>query len=203
MDRSPQLEPNEGRIPTSRRLFVGVALDEPVRAACAGASDTLRRTGFSAKLEGIEKLHLTLAFLGNVDVSRYVSIVDVMRRSAAQCPAFDVTLDRVGAFPHERKPRIVYVGARHQGAAFRELSHRLRGAYAELGFEFKDDAVAHVTIARVKGPRRALPLIEIALVSLRVTDLTLFESVFDKAANTTRYIVSATASLGTPNASEA
>jgi RNA 2',3'-cyclic 3'-phosphodiesterase len=196
------LESNEGRIPTSRRLFVGIALDEPVRAACASASESLRRTGFSAKLEGIDKLHVTLAFLGNVDGSRYESIVDAMGRTAAERCAFAVTLNRIGAFPHERKPRIVYVGARKQGAAFRDLSQRLRGAYAELGFDFKDDAVAHVTIARVKEPRRPLPFIEITPVSLRVAELTLFESAFDKTINTTRYIVSATARLGTPGSNE-
>jgi RNA 2',3'-cyclic 3'-phosphodiesterase len=195
MDRSRPSAPNEPRTRTSRRLFVGIVLDDAARAACEAAIDSLRRTGFAAKFEERDKLHVTLAFLGNVEDSRYDEIVGAMRLTAARCASFTVTLDKVGAFPHDRKPRVIYVGAREQGTAFRNLCATLRRAYADLGFFFKDDAVAHVTIARVKDTRRPLPLIEIGPTRLHVTALTLFESIFDQSKNTSRYIVSATSAL--------
>lgn len=177
------------------RLFAGVALDEATRATCGTVIAALERSGFAAKFEGLDKLHVTLAFLGNVDSERHAEIVRVMEAAAAATAAFDLAFDKVGAFPHERKPRIVYVGARDQGRDFRLLSERMRGGYGELGFTFKDDAVAHVTIARVNQPRQPLPLVEVAPVTLRVTTLTLFESLHDKEKNTSRYIVSATSEL--------
>jgi 2'-5' RNA ligase len=94
----------------------------------------------------------------------------------------------VGAFPNERRPRVLYVGSRNQGGAFRNLAHRLRKRYAQLNFTFDDDAVAHVTIARVKGgSSRPLPRIGVGPVSLRVAALTLFESVSEERG--TRYAV--------------
>jgi 2'-5' RNA ligase len=169
-----------------RRLFVGIALDERTREACAAASQQLQKTGFAAKYEAREKLHVTLAFLGHVSVHRYAEIVSAL--SAAACGApFTVTLDKLGGFPHERRPRVVYVGAREQGAPFRALAARVRDAYAALGFAFKNDAVAHVTIARVKAPSRALPLIEFAPITLHIEALTLFESLPDRANGTSRY----------------
>jgi 2'-5' RNA ligase len=170
------------------RLFVGIALDDAARAACAAAAERLRRTGFSARYEDPSKMHVTLAFLGSVDAERLATIEDVMVRAAAPCDLFTLTFDKVGAFPHERKPRVIYAGARAQGGPFRTLCERLRGAYGEMGFQFHDDPVAHVTIARVKGGSlRPLPSIEPAPALLRVDCVTLFESTYDKAQDTSRY----------------
>lgn len=177
------------------RLFAGIELDANTRAACSTVIDELRRSGFAAKFEELDKLHVTLAFLGNVDRQRHTEIVRVMDETAAATPPFDVPLDKTGAFPHERKPRVVYVGSREQGRDFRMLSARLRGGYAELGFNFKDDGVAHVTVARVKDPRRPLPLVDVTPAILHVRTLTLFESLHDKEKNTSRYVTSATSDL--------
>jgi 2'-5' RNA ligase len=177
-----------------RRLFVGVELDAQSRLACVTASDRLRRAGFAATYEAPEKLHITLAFLGYVEPARFASVADALG-SARNSASFGVVLDKIGAFPHERKPRIVYVGAREQGVQFRSLAQRVRDAYAALGFEFRNDAVAHVTIARVKPPQRPLPSIEFAPIPLRIERLTLFESLPDKAHNTSRYETLQTAPL--------
>jgi RNA 2',3'-cyclic 3'-phosphodiesterase len=179
-----------------RRLFAGIALSDPARAACAEVTEELRKTGFAAKYEAPEKLHVTLAFLGFVDPARSGEVVSALRACAARGSPFAVTLDKLGAFPHERRPRVVYIGARDQGARFRRLAAHLREGYAALGFEFRDDAVAHVTIARVKESRQSLPLIEFASIALEVRELSLFESLPDPARKTSRYETVAMAPLG-------
>jgi RNA 2',3'-cyclic 3'-phosphodiesterase len=168
------------------RLFVGIELDDSAREACADVSARVRQTGFDARYEAAEKLHVTLAFLGHVAVERQASVLSALG-PAASGETFSVALDKLGGFPHERRPRVVYVGARDGGAPIRELAERVRGAYAALGFEFKNDSVAHVTIARVKAPARPLPLLEFLPIPLRVERLTLFESLPDPANTTSRY----------------
>jgi RNA 2',3'-cyclic 3'-phosphodiesterase len=184
------------RRPRKRRLFVGVALDDNARTASAAVSEALRGTGFTAKYEGAEKLHVTLAFLGFVEPSRCDAIAATLTACARRLEPFSVTLDKLGAFPHERRPRVVFIGAREQGAPFRDLAANVRGGYAELGFEFDNDPVAHVTIARVKESKRPLPLIEFAPITLRITALSLFESLPDPANKTSRYEVAASAAVG-------
>lgn len=178
-----------------RRLFVGIALDDGARAACAAVSEELRKTGFAAKYESSEKLHVTLAFLGFVEPARFDRIVSNLESTARGVKPFAVTLDKLGAFPHERRPRIVYAGAREQGAQFRTLARRVRDAYAALGFEFKQDPVAHVTIARVKQSKRPLPLVELAPIPLEISAISLFESLPDPARRTSRYETVAEARL--------
>jgi 2'-5' RNA ligase len=181
--------------PRKRRLFIGIALDDAARAGCAAVADELRKTGFAARYEAPAKLHATLAFLGFVEPARVDDVVAKLAACAGRAAPLDVTLDKLGAFPHERRPRVVFVGAREQGALFRALAGIVRDAYNAAGFEFHNDAIAHVTIARVKESVRPLPLVEFAPISLSVRSLTLFESLPDPATRTSRYEIAARVDL--------
>jgi len=180
------------------RYFAGIELDATTRAACTEVAQRLRAAGFQAAYQSTEKLHITLAFLGNVEDSRYAEIEEALHKAAASIPRFDLTLDRIGAFPHERNPRVVFVGAREQGVGYRLAATAVRARYEALGFTFTDDAIAHVTLARVKGGApRPPPSIELVSIPLRVTEVAVFESIFDAAGGTTRYEVRARATLQT------
>lgn len=179
-----------------RRLFAGIALAAGARRACTSVAEALRGRGFAAVYEDAAKLHLTLAFLGNMPESRCDEMARRLRMAAAGVAPFGIVLDRLGAFPHERKPRVVYVGARDQGAAFRGLARAVRAAYAAGGFVFHDDPVAHVTIARVKAPAQVLPMVEVSPIPIAAGEIHLFESRYDKAANTSRYETLTCAALG-------
>lgn len=172
-----------------RRLFIGIELDDAARTRCDAVAGALSRTGFAARFEASDKLHVTLAFLGNVEAAHYDAIDAALGEGAKRCAPFTLRLDKTGAFPNERRPRVVYVGAREQGEAYRNLAATVRNAYTELGFTFKEDPVAHVTIGRVKEASGPLPLIEVAPFTLDVRAISLFESIFDANANTSRYEV--------------
>ena len=160
--RRASLEPVPAVNESKRRLFVGIALDADARAACAAVAQRLERTGFAATLRGAGETprHARIPGLRRGRAVRRASFP--LSAPLRERHAFSVTLDKLGGFPHERRPRIVYVGAREHGARFRALADSVRRVYAALGFEFKNDSVAHVTIARVKAPNRPLPLIEFA-----------------------------------------
>jgi len=159
------------------KLFAGIELDRGVRSKCVQIAERLKAQGFPARFEAAEKLHITLVFLGWVDAEQVESIRNALEFVADQTAPFTLTLDKIGAFPHERRPRVVWIGARDQGATFRELTRLCRGAYSAIGFSFDKEPVAHVTIARVKDGRAHLPSVEFAPMRLRVGALTLFESI--------------------------
>jgi len=181
----------------SPKLFVGIELDKRVRAKSADIGARLAAQGLDARYEPAEKLHITVAFLGWVQPEQVESIRDAMRAFADAVPPFTLTLDTVGAFPHERRPKIVWVGARDQGAPYRRLAYTARSAFEPLGFTFEKDAIAHVTLARVKGGRGHLPMLDVKPMHVHVTQVALFESI--PAGRTTRYEVRDRAPLN-PNA---
>jgi 2'-5' RNA ligase len=169
------------------KLFAGLELDERTRAWSAAIAARLQACAFPGRFEAPEKFHITLAFLGWVVPEHVEAIREVVREAASRAKPFTLTLDKIGAFPHERKPRIVWLGAHRQGEEFRRLSRDVQTAYERLGFTFAQEAVAHVTIARVKGGLAHLPVIEVEPIALPVTHLTLFESL--PAQDSTRYEV--------------
>ncbi len=171
------------------KLFSGIDLTPTVRAKCCGVAERLRASALDARFEAPEKLHITLAFLGWVEPEAVEPVRNALAQTAQEIAPFDLTLDKLGAFPHERKPRVIWIGASEQDAAFRELSRTLRAAYEELGFHFEKESVAHITIARVKGGDAHLPSLDIQPMKLTVRELTLFESI--PAGRTTRYEVRA------------
>lgn len=179
------------------KLFVGIELDERTRAECAQIEERIRACGLDGRYEPAEKLHITLAFLGWVDAESVGDIEETMYEVAAAHEPFTMTLDRIGAFPHERRPRVVWIGSNETGPEFRTLAQTLRKAYAGLGFTFDKHAVAHVTIVRTKEPRRPIPMLDsVAPMRLPVKHLALFESLPDK--RTTRYEVRSRALLTGP-----
>lgn len=181
------------------RLFAGIELDEATRDMCVDVQRRLQRAAFDAKYEAPEKLHVTLAFLGNVREEQRPDVESALAGVARVTASFGMVWDRAGAFPNERRPRVVYVGSREQGAAYRALSQRLRDAYKALAFEFKEDAVAHVTVARIKGgSARALPMLDLSPHTMRVRELVLFESL--PAERTTRYEIRQRVTVGHPGA---
>lgn len=174
-------------MPYRPKLFAGIELDKRVRAQCAHVASRLEAQGLDARFEPAEKLHITLAFLGWVDPQHVEIIRDALRAVAGAVRPFTLTLDTIGAFPHERRPKIVWIGSRDQGAPYRTLAYSARRAFEPMGFSFEKDAVAHVTIARVKGGRAHLPMLDVAPVQVHVTHVSLFESL--PAGATTRYEV--------------
>lgn len=176
------------------RLFIGIAVDEFVRAACARVAERLRATGIDARYVVPENYHLTLIFLGNVDAEQVPGIEATLAEVALRHPPFSVTLERVGAFPHERRPRVIFLGSRGVVEAYRGLAQDVGDACARLGFAREGDAVPHVTLARVpERTRLCLPLIDVETSDVCVDSLTLFDSIPHEGR--TRYEVRTTLPL--------
>ena len=93
------------------------ALDDASRAACAGVSEGLQRTGFAARYEAARKVSRYAGLFGQRRRETVRGNRICTQRGSAQNAPFPLTLDKIGAFPHERKPRVVYIGAREQGCA--------------------------------------------------------------------------------------
>lgn len=168
---------SEPGAPTRLRLFVAADLDEVARAACAGVAERLRAKDFPGKWVPPQNYHLTIAFLGSVDVGRVDDVRAAVRRAAMRLAPLDVPLDAVGAFPTERRARVAWVGSSARLPAFGTVCGVVRSELAVLGFSFDRHADAHVTLARSDG-RAALPAVAPPHVSpLHVDALTIYRSI--------------------------
>ena len=95
-------------------------------------------------------LHLTLAFIGEVDRSAQARIEIAL--DGVEAPALEVELHGIGHYPLRGSPRVLWVGAspaRELGA----LAASVRRALARAGYPPERRKFApHVTIARFRRP---------------------------------------------------
>ena len=125
------------------RLFVALALPEPVRARLEGLRGGLP----GARWQSAEQMHLTLRFVGEVDGAAFREIGDVLARIRAE--SFSLALEGVGHFPRRGRARIVWAGV-EPNPALTQLRDRTEAAIAALGFAPDGRNYApHVTLARL------------------------------------------------------
>jgi 2'-5' RNA ligase len=99
-----------------------------------------------------ENLHLTLAFLGEVEPARIPGLEAALRREAAGATPFPARTAAAGAFPSHGALRVVWLGV-EPAAAFVELARVARAACTEAALPFDGKPFApHLTLARCKTP---------------------------------------------------
>ena len=127
------------------RLFVAVYLPEELQKRVWKAGDVVEGPW---KREPVEKLHITLKFVGEVDEKRFREIDEVL--SGIKHPPFDVEIVGAGAFPSTKNPRVVWIGARGEGLF--SLQREVEEALLSLGIPREArEFVPHVTLGRARG----------------------------------------------------
>lgn len=135
------------------RAFVALTLPPPVAEALAAVIQELvpRVSDRAVKWVEPERIHLTLRFLGNTPVDQVEPIGTVLDTVAAANAPFSLSLDRLGCFPNERRPRVIWVGLKGDVHALQTLKAALDKALAPLGWEPEERRFhAHLTLGRVK-----------------------------------------------------
>ena len=145
-----------------RRFFAGIKPDDGCRSACASVVEALRATGLRARYEAPVKAARNCSPFSDLPMPRAQALASILSATAPRAQPFTLVLDKVGAFPHERKAAgRLSRSARTGSGVSVPCGGGSRRTYAAAGFEFDRDPVAHVTIARVKDPRRPLPLVDV------------------------------------------
>lgn len=151
------------------RLFFALWPD-PVLQSELAAWGRLCHAACGGRVQQADKLHATLAFLGEIEVDRYAALCSIA--DTIRAPAFELTLNRIGYWRHNR---IVYAAVTETPRALTELAHSLAVRLAAAGFRTEQrDYVPHVTLLR--DARRAPVDVNPAPLSWRVGALTLVET---------------------------
>jgi 2'-5' RNA ligase len=151
------------------RIFVGVFPPPEVSEALFRvARDLPASTAF--RLIGPEKLHVTLKFLGNVaeaDLSRVQQALEQLR---GRHEPFEVETSGFGAFPSERRARILWAGVGEGSGLLRAVAQSLDDLLEPAGFgRERRPYVPHLTLGRARGHGAKLEDTSVFLPTLRFT----------------------------------
>jgi 2'-5' RNA ligase len=167
------------------RLFIALEPDEATRALALEAQGVLR-VAFGARerlrFTAAPRLHVTLAFLGEVEGSRIDRVLAVLEEVARGRAPFPVVAGGVGAFPGPDRARVLWLG-------FGSTSDRLSALVCDLEARLRGEGLVlearawtgHLTLARHPAPRgvdarAALARCPARRVESPVSELVLMES---------------------------
>lgn len=135
------------------RTFIAIELDDTMRAALTRVEARLARAAPSLRWTDAAKLHLTLAFLGELDDAQVQTAITAAQSAAARTRPFRVALAGTGYFGARWAPRVVWAGVGGETRVLLAAQARLADELAARGFPREGRAFApHLTLARIKQP---------------------------------------------------
>jgi 2'-5' RNA ligase len=140
-------------MPERLRTFIALDIERFTRDRLAGLQERLSAEGAAAKWVERENLHITLLFLGEVDMREIPDVCREVEQAAAECRPLVMTLAGAGAFPSPRHPRILIVHVTEGGDQVIELHDKIERRLLDLGSYRREDRPfkPHLTIGRVRG----------------------------------------------------
>lgn len=134
------------------RTFLAIEGSPEVRANAGRLITQLEATGAAVRWVKPELLHLTLKFLGDVELLEVPQICDIVTQAVAELPPFSVRVVGAGAFPNVQQPRTVWLGMEDPTGEIAALHEALEVALAPLGFRREARRFRpHLTIGRVRS----------------------------------------------------
>jgi len=175
-----------------KRIFAAIDISEQTRTKAAVYIENLRgefphlRVGW----ERAEKLHLTLKFFGDVDERQIQNLIEAAMESAKRISSFKLQIQKTGVFPSERNARILWLGVKVERGSLQKLNEILEIECERKGFvKEKRDFKAHLTIARLREPRKSRDLVENHLrndfnsAEFTVSEMVIYESRLQKSGS--------------------
>jgi RNA 2',3'-cyclic 3'-phosphodiesterase len=135
------------------RTFVAIELGEALRAWLRGEIERLRHVIPAARWVDPAGLHLTLAFLGELDDARLAEVAPAVAEAVAGTAPFTLTIGALGTFGPRAAPRVIWMGVGGAERRLVELQARVAAALARRGFALETRPYSpHLTLARVAAP---------------------------------------------------
>jgi 2'-5' RNA ligase len=133
------------------RAFLAIELDDYLKNKINDTQDILRKNK-NAKIKYVENenLHLTLKFFGDINKRKQKQISKIINNTIENYEPYTLKLAKVGTFPNNNRPRVIWVGARDKNKNTIKLSKELDESFNKIGFKKEHDYVPHITIGRVK-----------------------------------------------------
>jgi RNA 2',3'-cyclic 3'-phosphodiesterase len=164
------------------RAFVACNLDVESVRRLEDVAKTLRGSSLAPKARWVPltKMHVTLKFLGDIDLGLGPAIEDAIAPLAASSAPLRVGFESISAFPSADEARVVVVLLSDATGDLARLAEAVETRAYELGFEREARPFRpHVTLARPAVPKDVagwLTGVRLPGELARVTELVLYRS---------------------------
>lgn len=139
------------------RTFIALEMNEALQRFLGGIIDYAARELPALRWVDPAGIHLTLAFLGELDDERLSSAMEAVQTTAQALPSFTYRLKGLGFFGPPQQPRSIWMGVEDQpspyvqGSPLQLVHHTLNRELERRQFEVEKRPFSpHLTLGRVK-----------------------------------------------------
>ena len=143
----------------SVRAFIALEISPEVRSRLATVRSNLEAPDVKITWVAPEKIHLTLAFLGDIPLAHVETLCRGLDDIGAKIPRFACDITGVGFFGSPKRPRTIWVGVKGEPSLF-ELHQCIRPLLMRLKIRVADRTFdPHLTLGRIRSAKRTDSLI--------------------------------------------
>ena len=165
------------------RLFIALPLPTEIEEFLTKIIFTLKQKPGKVKWVAPKNIHLTMKFLGETEESKVAGISDAIKKAVLDFTSFELEINKLGAFPNLRRPRVFWAGLEGNIDGLVSLAENIDSDLSRMGFERENRRFKpHLTLGRVKDDRNLDELseyikdLEFFPISLTLDRVVLFKS---------------------------
>jgi 2'-5' RNA ligase len=134
------------------RSFIAIGLPEELKRDLTDIELQLQSAGRApVKWVDPQGIHLTLKFLGNIDVSITGKVTGAIEGAVQGVHPFQLGAGGLGVFPSMKRVQVVWVGLSGEVDRLSQLQQRIESGLAPLGFaRERRPFTPHLTLARIR-----------------------------------------------------
>lgn len=135
------------------RVFIALEMDSAIQRRLKEVIHQSMRALPSVRWVNSENIHLTLAFLGELNDEELAMATQVAREAVKRCRSFSYQLTSMNIFGTLRQPRTIWIGVEEPSGMLQQLYNVLKQQLEQHSFRTEERPFSpHLTLARVKAP---------------------------------------------------
>lgn len=167
------------------RFFIALEIPEQNKSQFHAIQAKLRILIPQAKLTALDKIHLTLAFVGEQPDVLKNRLITLIQQAAQGIPPFEVTPAYLDGFPNIHHPQVLWVGVKGDIDKVLLIRERIKDGLESLHLPADERRfVPHITIAKFNNHFQIDRNLEVSLEKMmavyfdpiQITSIKLFES---------------------------
>lgn len=165
-----------------KRLFIAIDIPEVVKENIYNFSRSLLGEDRGIKIIPASNIHITLKFLGDIDISKINKIEEAVKKTANLFKKFKYEISgKINAFPNTDNARVIFLEVGMGGDQIYRIYNELENNLNRIKIKReKRKFSSHITIARLRNRKNIKQLIEKCKLDVDIildcSEIVLFES---------------------------
>lgn len=174
------------------RFFIALEIPEESKKEIETVQEKLAQLLPDTRLTNIEKIHLTIAFIGEQPEEMKEKLVEVIKNSTSEIKSFEITPAYLDGFPDLHQAQTFWIGIKGDIDRLYILRERIKDGLEKLGLEPDERRyLPHIAVGKINN-FNLLPFQEAQLEkimsrkfkSIKISCLKLFESIPEEGFHT-------------------